>query len=260
MLIALAVFALTALLVYGVSFVSYLPRYSIGPIVVEGEQEVPEDLIRHYAETVLNDGSYHILSRKNIFLYPRAAIEKGLVEQIPRIKSAHASRSSLLSTTLDIKVEEREPYALWCRETMECFLMDESGLIFAETASSTPQGRATQYVFEGGMASAGPIGQKFIPANFAGLLSLLKLLGQSGFEPVGAGIENQQDVSIPLRKGFLLKISFGKDGNTLVKNLQLILSSDALRGKENSVEYVDLRFGDRVYYKLKGESEQQEPR
>jgi hypothetical protein len=34
--------------------------------------------------------------------------------------------------------------------------------------------------------------------------------------------------------------------------LQLVLSSDALTGKESELQYVDLRFGDRVYYKLQG--------
>jgi hypothetical protein len=37
--------------------------------------------------------------------------------------------------------------------------------------------------------------------------------------------------------------------------LELVLSSDALQGKEGQLEYIDLRFGDRVYYKLRGQEE-----
>ena len=45
---------------------------------------------------------------------------------------------------------------------------------------------------------------------------------------------------------------FGEDPTILVKNLTLILDSDALRGKENLLEYIDLRFGNRMYYKFSG--------
>ena len=40
-----------------------------------------------------------------------------------------------------------------------------------------------------------------------------------------------------------------------MKNLQLVLSSGPLKGKDSELEYVDLRFNNRVYYKLKGEVE-----
>ncbi|MDO8513997.1 MAG: hypothetical protein Q7S50_00460 [bacterium] len=264
-LIAFAALILIVVAVYGVSFISYLPRYTIQSISIEGAREVPEELIRRYTETILNDGSYTILSRENIFLYSRTEIEKGLESFLPRIESAHVVAQSVLSTDLHIVVEEREPYALWCLvEGGACYLMDKNGFIFSAMASSSPGERTTQYIFGGSILSStdstgsqqvNPIGQKFIPAHLPGLLSLLEILGQSGFEPKGAVVDNDQDFFVSLRKGFTLKASFGQDTNTLTKNLELVLSSDALRGKEKSIEYIDLRFGNRVYYKLKGEAE-----
>jgi hypothetical protein len=56
--------------------------------------------------------------------------------------------------------------------------------------------------------------------------------------------------------GFDLKVSFGADPATLVRNLRLVLASEALEGKEADIEYVDLRFGDRVFYKLKGKDQE----
>ena len=41
----------------------------------------------------------------------------------------------------------------------------------------------------------------------------------------------------------------------MVRNLQLVLSSNPLNGKASDLQYIDLRFGNRVYYKLKGEAE-----
>lgn len=254
-LIALAVLVFAGAMVWGVSFISYLPRFSIFSITVSGAKEISPQLIADYAQTILHDGSYHFLSRSNIFFYPRTQIENAIVVDFPRIKSAHVSRNALLSTEMKIKVQEREAYALWCHSA-QCYTMDEGGFMFAleeAGASSTP---FTHYVFEGGIAeSSEPIGQTFIKAHLPGLLTLLKVLGQAGFTPQGAVVESDQDFSVPLGEGFILKASFGEDADALTKNLQLVLSSDVLMGKEKEIEYVDLRFGNRVYYKLKGEAQ-----
>ena len=77
-------------------------------------------------------------------------------------------------------------------------------------------------------------------------------------------MQNEQDFETRLSAlsgsektgGFAVRASFGNDGEAVVKNLQLVLSSDVLRGRESELEYVDLRFGNRVYYKLKGREQQ----
>lgn len=301
-----ALFALvTAILIvaaaYGISSLSYLPQFSVSSVSVIGARHIPPQLIRYYVETILDNGSYHILSRNNIFVYPRAVIEKAVVTFFPRIKSAKVSRASLLATTVTVEVREREPFARWCLPRLatspsgagadsltRCYAMDDGGFIFAEEGGLGTS--TTQYVFEGGLPAgrqgiatstdstpstssgqagppqANPIGQTFVRAHLPGLVSLLQLLGQAGFNPRGASVwsdlaspeasQGDQDFSIPLLEGFVLKASFGQDANTLVKNLELVLSSETLRDRENELEYVDLRFGNRVYYKLRGEGQQ----
>ncbi len=247
-LLALIVLLFIGATVWGTSFVSYLPRFSINSIAVLGAHDISPHLISDYVETILNDGSYHFLSRTNIFLYPRAAIEKDIIGYFPRIRSAHVSRASLLSTEVKIEVEERKSFALWCADSGQCYQMDEGGFIFSPAPGAAT---STQYVFEGGVGtSTSPIGQTFIRAHLPGLLTLLRFLGQAGLIPRGAIVENDQDFSVPLTAGFTLRASFGEDASALTKNLQLILSSDPLKGRENQLEYVDLRFGNRVYYKL----------
>lgn len=251
-LIALAILLFSGGAVWTVSLVSYLPRFSIQNISVSGAQKLSPRLIGSYAGTILQDGSYHLLSRSNIFLYPRESIEKGIVDTFARIKSARVSRSSLLATEVKIEVKEREPYALWCSDGVRCFTMDEDGFIFTEMSTAT----TTQYVFQGGLAtSSEPIGQTFIKAHLPGLLTLLRFLGQAGYEPRGAVVGDEQDFSVSLARGFTIRASFGGDVSALTKNLQLVLSSKTLKGKEDQIEYIDLRFGNRVYYKLKGQVE-----
>ena len=79
------------------------------------------------------------------------------------------------------------------------------------------------------------------------------MLRDAGAAPLGAQLENETDISVPLADGYYIKASFGEDPSELTKNLALILSSDAIKGKIDELEYIDLRFGNRVYYKFKGE-------
>ena len=176
----------------------------------------------------------------------------------------------------------------------DCYQMDNTGFIFATAtappvafvdASSTgakPVPVATgEFVFEGGLAGSltvssstnptsgdasttvpipgtagkSPISQTFAGAHVAGMYSLLQMLANAGFMSTSAHVESSQDFWVYLERGYYLKASFGEDPSQLVRNLNLVLSSSALTGKQDQIEYIDLRFGDRVYYKLVGQAE-----
>ena len=227
-----------------------------------GTKRVPPTLVREYVGTVLHDASYHFFSRSNIFLYPRAVIERDVVADFPRVAGAKVSRQSFFSHELLVAITERAPYALWCLpahagqvggDEGACFEMDDGGFIFAE--ASGVHEAFSEYIFLGGLVTDSPIGQTFAATHLPSLVALLTGLGQAGFSPSGASVESATDFTIPLGNDFVLKAPFGANSDTLIKNLQLVLSSDTLTGKRGQLEYVDLRFGDRVYYKLKGEEQ-----
>lgn len=268
LVIAFIVLLVLLAAVYGVHAASYASPLTIQSVSVDGVQAIPPDIIETFVQSELNDGSYHFFSRANIFLYPKKAITAALARNFPRVSAASLSRDSLLSTHLTITITERQPYATWCKSSPdgttidttqpgECFVMDERGFLFADATDSTDH-VGSNYIFTGGISSTStPIGQTFAPAHLAGIAALMKLLVNAGFTPQGASIENDQDFFIQLQEGFFLKASYGEDAAQLVHNLQLILSSDTLTGKEADLDYIDLRFGNRVYYKLKGLAETQ---
>ena len=248
---------LLVVLAIGSSYVSYLPRYSIQRISIVGAQTVPEQLIQDYVISIIDDGSHHFFSRANIFVYPSAVIEKDIPLQFPRIASASVSRSSLFGTTLSVTVEERQPFALWCEAgSSSCYQVDDTGFLFAVADPNAAS--STTFIFNGGISTtSNPIGQTFAPGHMPGLAAFLQLLAQSGYSPLGADVQSDEDFTVPLSQGFYIKASFGQDASQLVNNLKLVLSSDPLQGQMLNLEYVDLRFGDRVYYKLNGQSETQ---
>lgn len=253
--VALVVVACGAV-AYGVHYVSYLPRLNVGLINVIGAEALDASLVQSYVESQLHDGTNRFLSRGNIFLYPKAAIEKGITASFPRVKAAALSREGF-SQTLNVQIQERKALAKWCAAADDCYAMDESGYVFAKESASSTTVFSEPYTFTGEMAEQ-PIGQTFIPGHMPGLLVLLRTIQQqAGFLPAGITVEDAQDITIHFAQGFDLKASFGQDAAALARNLQLVLSSQALQGKQDLLEYIDLRFGNRVYYKLKGEEQAQ---
>lgn len=252
--IILLVAPLLVLIGYAVSFASYLPRFAIERVDVEGTHSLRPKLLEAYVATKLWDGSPEFFSESNFFFYPRGEIEKAVQEFFPRVERVHISRVSMLGNAVTISIEERKPFARWCKESTSCYAIDRSGVIFAP--ASTTAAFETPYVFEGALTGEGsPLAQAYLPGRFPAVVALLERLGQASFSANRITITGDQDFSILLEEGFPLKVSFGTDVGTVVKNLELVLASDALRGRERELEYVDLRFGNRIYYKWKGGEE-----
>jgi len=251
---ALTVLAVSGAIAYGVHYVSYLPRFTISTISVAGAQYIQEESVRAAVVREFEDGSFHFVARNNIFLYPRATIERTLEDSFPRIDTARITRASFFSTAITVTIIEREPYAHWCAGSGECYLMDQTGYIFA-SASGDPT-PSTRYVFLGNIdAAPSPIGKTFRAGQLPGMLALLKQLQEDEYVPLGAQIVDEQDYIVPLEVGYYIKVTHGSNPDILVRNLDLIVSSDALRKQLADLEYIDLRFGNRVYYKLKGAEE-----
>lgn len=250
---------LVGLSIYGVHWASYLPRLTVQSIEVRGTEQIDPSLIRSYVGSVIDDGSYHFLSRANIFLYPKEIAEAGIVGSFPRVSAATITRDGLFGQDITVTVSERSSYARWCASLDEanCYAMDELGYIFTTAASSSDPRFEQPYLFTGGVdATSTVIGQTFAPGHVPGIMALLKLLVQNAdLTPVSVTVEDDQDFSVMFAQGFFLKASYGSDAYALARNIQLVLGSNTLKERQADLEYIDLRFGNRVYYKLKGQEQ-----
>lgn len=252
------VIAVLATIAWGVHAFSYLSQLTIQRIEVRGAQKVPPQLVSEYAASVLDDERFHYIARRNIFFYPHRAIADAIAENFPRVASATLVRETLFSTTLVITIAEREPFARWCidpsDEITSCFFLDTSGFIFAESSDPTelPQ---SPYLFSGGTRNIEAIDRTFAPGTFAHMLDVLAALEAERYMPVAATLQNDEDFWVSLERGFYIKVSRETAPHVLVRDLELVLGSSTLAGREANLEYIDLRFGNRVYYKLEGQAE-----
>jgi len=244
---------------YAVHVASYMTRFSYEHVAVTGGS-AQSAAVQAFVEKRLAESATGFISGRNIFLFRYESLGSEIVANFPQIKDATIARDTTLGNGLVVTLIERSAYALWCGASGNCYVVDDEGVVFAPGAGVSTSTLPTPYIFTGALSTSSvamhdPYGGVFAGEHFVGIQTLLSDLKNTGVMPLGANLETDTDFQVPLREGYYLKASYGEDPENIAKNLSLVLNSDALKGKAMLLEYVDLRFGNRVYYKFKNTGE-----
>ncbi len=239
----------------GAVALAHVRAIRISTIITEGQSAVPAETIREIAQRALAGRYGYLFPRDNIFLYPKTRIERALLAELPTVKTAELSAQNF--TTLGIQVLERTPRARWCPSTGSgqadggdgCYLADEDGVVYAPATTT------------GFLAYYGPAEGERLPRQylhteeFHSLTALVDALAQkegvSAVESVSVD-ENGRDVRVRFAGGFMLLFSLADDGGDIFERFSLALTAEPFLNRPLSAfEYLDLRFGDKLYYKSK---------
>ncbi len=229
----------------------------IDKVVVTGERTLNPTAI---SNTVLQDisGSYaYLFPKNNIFLYPKFQAQQHLLEQIPTL--AKVSIEAKDFHTLQVTVTERTRKALWCgasaRTASACFWLDEDGVAYSAASNLTLSGDATSTYMHYFGALVGPSPKQYLTSDqFHALSALIDALAQNqqGNTIQSIEVEGTDSVSVMFANNFKLLFALSSAGADVYNRFVLALSSDVFAGHTLSdFEYLDLRFGDKLYYKLK---------
>jgi cell division septal protein FtsQ len=253
LLIFALVLALVALAA-GAAWLSRAPFLRVETIEVSGAKSVATSSVEEFVRSQLSGNYVWLFPRNNIFLYPRAGIMEGLLLRYPELREAdvHAVNFHTVSVTLS----ERAPVALWCPQASfsgPCSYMDESGIIYAPApVFSEPvyveyQGVATSTAQEG-------LRQYLTQSQFQSLAALVAALDEvEADDPVHQVVVEQDGAARAyFQDDFLLIFSSLENGGDVFERFSLALQAAPFKGKKLSdFEYLDLRYGDKLYYKAK---------
>ncbi len=247
--------SLSAILLLGLPvFLFHLSFWKVQTIEVLDNKVVAEDSIKKVAENDMDGSYYFLFPRSNILLFPKAQIIQDIDRTFPRIKSTEIHMKSLTSFT--ITVSERTPNALWCADvqtgTNDCYFLDEHGLVF----DHAPEFTNNVYSAYSGSINGDPIGKTFVSSDeFNHIQSLITSLKALGLEPVSVSTILDGDYSIQLLQGEQILITTRESIEQTLSNLDSVLSDPKLSLKQGSsltFSSIDLRFGNKVFYKQKG--------
>ncbi len=251
--ILLSLFA--ALIVLSVALVvglTWIPFIRIHAIEVSGQKSVEKEDVLRVVEAELAGGYLYLFAKSNIFLYPKTAIRQAVLHTFPTFSKVTVSALSF--QMLGVSVVERQPVALWCGESIasstSCYLVDEAGIVFAPAVVYS--GDAYQKYF--GVLKGESLPRQFLDATqFHALSGLADALGQKlGLRVLDVVVDDAGDVRIVFENTFALILPLSANQGDIFERFELALHAKPFTAhKLSDFAYLDLRFGDKLYYKLK---------
>lgn len=245
---------LLGLLVWGIHTTSV----RISDVSVQGAKTISKETISSMVEDMLAGAYAFVIPRNSTFFYPKETIEDTLYETFPHIKEVDIARDGF--SGLSVAIAEYEGYALWCGEwydgtydsTEQCYFVDGDGYIFKKAEDTETEGFVKYY---GSLPeSRNPIRQYVhLQNDFKELRNFLELLDTVAFEPVALFWNPDEDYIVYLQQGGELRISMFDDLTKVFESLQAVFVSDAFKAGVASgepLQYIDLRFQDRVLFKF----------
>ncbi|MCB9806074.1 hypothetical protein H6775_02850 [Candidatus Nomurabacteria bacterium] len=238
------------LIVWGTSSLSRLSSLQISNVVVQGDNFINKEEVKSRVEEHISGNYFLGYSRSNFLLFPRGHIKDDIKNQYSALKNIQLNLSG--THTLKMVLDEYQPKALWCRrtESRNCYLVNEDGLVFL------PEPLINEYDFFEmyDVISEGDIlGQSYVSADFFhSIIKFEELL--SRLEIKFKKIETEDGHTFTLTTGEGTRLIFDVDDNVvdIFDNLQTVIDQDAInKAQFSNIDYIDLRFGNRVFYKIK---------
>lgn len=249
-----------------------LPSMAIKKIVVVGNTNVTSEEIQRIGDDILNSKYVGLFSKRNALLYPKDKIERTLLQTYPRISAVGIETESF--EILNIKIKEREAVSIWCA-AIQCYLVDKDGYIFAEyheKLGDTVGGDVTNInpdkelgqlpKLYGGDQFVGPepVGKSiFTKKLYLNIRDAITELQQSGLAINSVHVYSRDEIVFTVLGGGKLIFSDRKPFEVSLEDLKSSLKSSVFSGSTSSsskivlparFEYIDVRFGNKVFYKM----------
>lgn len=246
-------------------YILRLPSLNIENISVTSGGVTDEAEILSLIEEEIAGKYLWLIPESSVFFYPKSRIENRIIRQFARIYNLDLS--IMQNRSLAVSFSEREEKYIWCRETPDltdapataepCYFLDGVGYIFAEAPYFSGD---VYFKFYGGLGEGQtPVGSVLMEERFVEYTALIDTLKGMGIEPIGLHIRQSGDARVLLDRAangnqpeIILKTD--SDFTKLAENLQSALAAEPLmssfKNKYSSLLYIDLRFGNKVYYKF----------
>lgn len=249
-----------------ISYLSHLPRVRINEVALTGGILVTEKEVKEESLEFMNGKYFFLFPKNNSFLYQKSGLEEHLKDKFKRVDTITVDLDGL--NKLVINITERKPIAIWCRENSmpvgtsteivagfpkeNCYFMDSLSTIFAEAPNFSGD---AYFKYYGLVEDPSPIGKKYIASSteFVAINSFIQSIKELKIKPVYLQAKEEGEFSLFLQGGGQIFFDVRKSLDLSYQNLQTLLKSPELVIKQGylPVEYVDLRYGNKLFYKLK---------
>jgi cell division septal protein FtsQ len=223
-------------------------KIRVKEIVVSGNKYSDQEKIVSDINSVLSEKYFFIFNKSNLFFYPRHKI-------LEKVKNNHVIIKEIEIEITDwdnlaIKIVEHEPVAYYCKNQNECYLININGLVFDQELILPDDLVQVSGLLD---ENTNLIGQTYVEREkFENIINLIYLLDENDFKTTRVYSKDYETFSIYLENGPYLLIENNSNIQEVVSNLKTVINQDGINAIQfKNLEYVDLRFGNKVYYKIR---------
>ncbi|MBD3282624.1 MAG: FtsQ-type POTRA domain-containing protein [Candidatus Portnoybacteria bacterium] len=214
------------------------PLFNIKSIAVTGNKEIKESQVQESIKT------------KNIFLATNNKIEKQIREKLFKVYDISIEKD-LIKRTIRINIKEREREAIVChieKEDQDCFYIDQKGIIFEEA----PQTSGSLIILiEDYSEKEFNLGEKtYKEETIESIIKIKEYLSKE----IGLKTQKFEKIETSTLKaltseGWYVMFNLEKDILKQLLSLKAALETKISDQERESLEYIDLRIENRIYYK-----------
>ena len=239
-------FILTILIVGGLAYLSNSDSVKISDINVNDTSFFDKKEIEKIIREELEGRYLLVLGKNNIFLLPKYKIEERVREYNKSIKTVLVNLSGTRS--ISVNIEEYKPTAVWCQDS-DCYYLNEDGFIF----NKAPLEYDKNLVKFNDWLKGEPVGKNYTdPEIFKKMITLINLVAKVPLKIVSVNTDDGLTFNLHTDVGTRLLYEINDNPEDVANNLNTVLEKDAInRAQLNNIDYIDLRFGNKVYYKIR---------
>ncbi|HEY4509263.1 MAG TPA: hypothetical protein VJC13_03260 [Candidatus Paceibacterota bacterium] len=273
----LIIFIIVALVAL-VSYVSHRPQIRISKVELSGGVLVTETDVDAKSREYLSGSYLWLFPKNNTFWYSEGGLADYLKESFKRIDTISIHRKDL--KTLVVEIKERKPVAMWCegnpgevRPSLNagsevqpsgsegvlssaertCYFLDQNSTIFAKAPNFSGD---AYFKFYGSISGNNPIGTEYIASSteFAELSDFIIKTKQLSLRPQYMIAKDGGEFSLVIAGGGQIMFDMRLPLATVAQNLEALLRTQVLATSTSGVlpvEYIDLRYGNKLFYKIK---------
>lgn len=225
----------------------YLPKFRIKNIEINGNKNLIQK-IRIVADEELNKKILFLIPKNNFFVFKKGNLKEKILQNAASIKTVEINKN--FPDTIILNIEERTEAGFYCvdAEMSKCFSLDEEAVIFEKKTINSEE---KKLIFIASTSTeAVKQNDKIMDKKiFAEIISFSdsaeKILGLKTRKI----ILNRNEYNVFFENSFYAIVN-KEQINSAFENLKLILESQ-IKDKKNNLEYIDLRFQNKAFFKLK---------
>ncbi len=214
--------------------------YELEVVEIEGANLTSSGSLRNF---VRNKSKINFIVESDSLVFTSIKnLEKEILDAYPHIEKVDLKK--IFPETIHVKITEREKEAIWCmgpESVNDCFKIDSQGIAFEKINKS--ENFNIFYQLPGNIE----LGSRVLPFRKIDFIFEAKEKMEESFELKKMVIPHERSLFIKTAIGFEIRVDFEDELEDQIERLEILLEEEI--DDVETLEYIELRYGNSVYYK-----------